>query len=180
MLNQKIAFLHTKYNLVIALLFPILTLAGLALFKSYELKTNQTRVFPIKWSHIQSDSLQGSFLQFSINYGIKCVSLEKTSRCPFKAHICLEPYKRIGLHHKPDKNCTLFIKGICECGLLVFLGGEGHSHRYYIPEKHFNKMSKLFKNKNIKKEVLLSITKTGVPIVKDILIEGQSIKKKMK
>ncbi|MYE07468.1 MAG: hypothetical protein F4X95_01775 [Oligoflexia bacterium] len=176
MLHLKISHLHTKY-LVIALLFPILTLAGLALFKSYDLKTGQTRIFPIKWNHTKSDSIHGSVLIFSIDYGIDCVSLAKRPKCPFKAHICLEPDKRIGLSHRPDKNCFLFIKGICECG-LVFSGGEGHSHRYYIPEKHFNKITKLFTNKKSKKEALLTITKTAVFLVKDLHIEGQSIHQK--
>ncbi|MCZ0933305.1 MAG: GDYXXLXY domain-containing protein [Oligoflexia bacterium] len=175
---------QSKKSLIMAFVFPILVLMGMVGINYFYLKTSEVRVFPIRGYDPRS-LLSGHYLRFSVDYGMKCSSpfREKTRKagkrkiCPFKAHICLEPGKMIDLSHKPNKDCSLFIKGTCSCD-NVFSAKE--EYRYYVPERHAKKLEKLLIDQNNKREVVLSITKKGHIMVKDININGKSITNWMK
>ena len=160
--------------LIIAFIFPILILIGMVGIHSFYLVTSEQRVFPIRGYDPRS-LLSGHYLRFLVDYELKCPSFlkKKAKRCPFKAHICLEPEKRIDLFHKPNKDCSLFIKGFCSCN-NVFSARE--EYRYYVPEQYAKKLEKLLMNTDNKREVVLSITKKGHIMIKDININGKPIK----
>ena len=167
--------LKTKKSLIIAFVFPILVLMGMVGINEYYIRTSEERVFPIQ-GYDPRDLLSGHYLLFSVDYGVNCPSLRKKfyTECPIKAHLCLEPEKTLGLSHKVNKECSLFIKGKCSCWGSNF--SAKNDNRYYIPETHAKKLEDLVRNSKNKREVLLSITKKGHVMVKDIHINGKSIK----
>ena len=176
--------MKTKSSLIIAFIFPILVLMGMAGINKYYIKISEERVFPIS-GYDPRDLLSGHYLVFSVDYGMNCSSLKKKmkgkvkkEKYPIKAHLCLEPEKAIGLSHKPNKECSLFIKGKCSYYRSNFSVKNGN--RYYIPEKHARKLEHLVRNSENEREVVLSITKKGHVMVKDIHINGKSIKNLMK
>ncbi|MDE0091698.1 MAG: GDYXXLXY domain-containing protein [Oligoflexia bacterium] len=164
---------------IIAFVFPILILMGMTGINYFYLKTSEERVFSIRGYDPRS-LLSGHYLTFSVDYGGDCSSLKqktkgktKQKKCPLKAHICLEPEKITGFSHKPNESCSLFIKGKCSCFNSNF---STKNNRYYVPEKQAKKLEKLLMDRENKREVVLSITKKGHVMVKDIHINGTSIK----
>ena len=78
--------------------------------------------------------------------------------------------------HKPSKECSLFIKGSCSCLEFKTDFTVKNDNRYYVPEEHAKQLEKILMDQDKKREVVLSITKKGNVMVKDIHIEGKPIK----
>ncbi len=158
---------------IMALSFPIVCLMGIVGINEYQLRTSQTLTLPIQ-GYDPRDLLSGYYLRYKVKYGIKCPkkSKSKTERSSKPAYICFKPEKSIT--YSPPENCSLFIKGKCYPFTNEFQ--SKNINRYYIPEDRAKEIEKLFTSAK-KQEVVLSVTKKGHALVKDILINGESIKK---
>ena len=158
---------NKKMILILALAFPVTILIGIAGINAYYLKVSHELVLPIE-GYDPRDLLSGRYLQYRVLYGVKCPAVKKKR---VTAYLCLEPAKRITLKGKPEQ-CSLFIKGKCS-----FTGRDFRADvdRYYISEKSAKQLERLFMNAKDKK-VVLSVTKRGQALAKDLLIDGQSIK----
>ena len=170
---------QSKKTLIISFVFPILVLIGLAGINYFYLKTSEQRLFPISGYDPRS-LLSGHYLTFTVDYGLNCPSLEKQEKIQkpmrYKVHVCLEPKKSLEISHKPIKECTLFIKGFCERTFLSWRFNVNNDNRYYVPEQHAKRLEEILMDEDKKREVILSITKKGNVMVKDILIDGKAIK----
>lgn len=155
---------------IIALSFPILCLMGIVGMNEYQLRKSQTLTLPIQ-GYDPRDLLSGYYLRYRVKYGVKCPekNKSKTKRRSKVAYICFKPEKSIT--YSLPENCSLFIKGKCDFNEFQ----SKNINRYYIPERA-KELEKLFTSAK-KQEVVLSVTKKGQALVKDILIDGESIKK---
>ena len=158
-----------KKNLLpaIAFVLPIAFLAGMAGVNEYYLRTSHELILPIE-GYDPRDLLSGRFLRYKIKYSVKCPRVHKSRQ---KAYICFEPEKRITIFSPPE-NCSLFIKGWCYPNQSYFKAGID---RYYIPEQQAKKLERTFLDA-LEKNVVLSVTKKGNVLVKDILIDGRPLK----
>ena len=159
-------FQNKQKILALALIFPIIALMGWVGMNSYRLKMSQELILPVE-GHDPRDLLSGYYLRYRVIYGVKCPKITKTR---VTAYICFEPKKYITTVKPID--CTLFVKGRCFAGKNGF---QANVDRYYVPEKNAKKLTRFFTKSN-DKSVVLSVTKAGNVLVKDILIDGQSIK----
>ncbi len=161
-----------KNNMVkMVFVFPVLCLLGFVGFNEYHLLTSRELVLPIE-GFDPRDFLSGHFLRYRIQYALKCPAAVKSIRQ--KAYMCFEPEAYVATL-KPLANCSLFIKGFCVGGAFQVRT----YHRYYIPEKKAPGLEQIFL-KAKEKNVVLSVTKKGHILAKDILIEGQSLKSLIK
>ena len=154
--------------LTVALAFPILFLIGMIGVNEYNLRKSKTLVLPVQ-GYDPRDLLSGHYLIYKVDYGLSCP--DDLDGFPVTAYMCFEPKKYIVISKQPEKTCSLFIKGQC----LRNLEFQTNASRYYIPEKKAKQLEQLF-IKADKKNVILSVTKKGHVLVKDLIIDGKSIK----
>lgn len=153
--------------LTTALAFPILFLIGLTALNEYRLRKSKSLVLPVQ-GYDPRDLLSGHYLIYKVHYDLNCP--DNLKDFPVTAYMCFEPFKYISVLKQPE-NCSLFIKGECK-GNLEF---KTDADRYYIPEDKAKQLEEIFLKAD-KKEVVLSVTRKGHVLVKDLIIEGQSIK----
>ena len=175
-------------NLWMAMAFavPILCLLLAVGLNEWRLRTGQTVVLPVE-GYDPRDLLSGRYLRYKILYKAPCPPSEKqsapkgTTKIPSKlaflktkqrAYLCLQGEKQNSVSRSAPQNCPLFIKGLCLGKEGFYAGGD----RLYLPDSKARDLEKLFHGAG-KKEVVLSITKGGRVLAKDILIDGRSLKK---
>ena len=165
---------------IFSFILPVGVLLGWALLNEYHLRSSRTVTLPVE-GYDPRDLLSGYYLMYTVQYGVKCPESPKRCRgmrCGLsrsgksKAYICFAPEKYITLWQKP-KNCSLFIQGQC-----VNKEFTANINRYYLPEKKAKKGTAMFR-KAQKKQVVLAVTSKGHALVKDILVEGESLKKQL-
>ena len=167
----KMPLFHKLFT--IALGFPILYLMGIMGINEYQLRKSQTLTLPIQ-GYDPRDLLSGYYLRYKVKYGVKCPKKNKSKterRFKLAAYVCFKPEKSIT--YSPSEKCSLFIKGKCDPFTNEFQ--SKNINRYYIPERA-KELERLFTSAK-KQEVILSVTKKGQALVKDVLIDGESIKK---
>ena len=174
---------------IITVAFPILFLLGIISFNEYTLRAGKTVTLPIRIISVKPSSLKfkllikSDYIIYSINsYRIHdfCPQSEKSDESPVLEYLCLKPRKKVTLYH-PYKNCSVFVKGECkqwwkEYDSFRIDKTPGTQHFYFTTNKTQYQIDQLFLLEEDKK-VLLSITKTGRILAKDILIGGKSLKK---
>lgn len=161
-------FLNHKKT-VFAFVLPLVFLIGMSGMNEYYLRTSKTVMFPVE-GYDPRDLIAGYYLRYKVNYGLKCPDSKNKKDSDLIAYICVQPERKITLF-RPPENCSFFIKGRC--------GSKGKFHsssvdRYYIPENKAKTLEKLFMSAK-EKQVVLSVTKKGRALVKDILIDGKSV-----
>ena len=160
-------------SLVIAIFswtMPVCVLLGWVGLNEYQLRTSQTLILPIE-GYDPRDLLSGYYLTYKVHYGATCPEVKKKIRNNNIAYICFKPKKYITL--KKPKDCSLFIKG--QCFSKEF---SANVTRYYIPEKKTRKATELFRKAH-QKQVVLAVPKTGQALVRDLLVDGKSLKKQL-
>jgi uncharacterized membrane-anchored protein len=155
------AMIRSKTGMMIALLFPILALLALTVYKRHILMSGQEVVLPIS-GYDPRDLLSGHYLTYKIEYGVNNLCLGATNRQ--QAYVCLSS-KTFSLV-RPEK-CQLFIRGICQHG--EFSAGI---EKYYIPENQAAYLEKEVLAKTA--SIIISVTSNGHVQVKDLLLNGQS------
>ncbi len=160
--------------IIFVFLFPIILLLGMVGLNEYYFKTSQTVVLPVE-GYDPRDLLSGHYLIYKVNYGLKCPVFERKNfktrkKSSLKAYMCFQPEKQITFS-PPSKNCTLFIKGHCGYKREFLTKVD----RFYVPESKAQELEQLFMSAKEKK-VVLSVTKKGHTLAKDILIDGKSVR----
>jgi uncharacterized membrane-anchored protein len=158
--------ISSKQTLAAALIFPIAVLGTLTGYRHYVYTTGQEITLPISGCDPR-DLISGHYLAYQIDYDVKdiCKPIPIPS---MPATICLTP-KMFSYGESPPKTCTLFIRGTCESS--QFSAGI---ERYYVPEHQGEILEKEVRSK--KASILISVTKNGDALVKDLLIDGKSWK----
>ncbi|NDD91012.1 hypothetical protein EBZ37_02865 [bacterium] len=153
--------IQTKKEIMIALLFPILALAAMALYKQSVLHSGTEVVLPIT-GYDPRDLLSGHYLIYRIDYGVdgicSSVALDDT------AYVCLEPKV---FSPTPPEHCRKLIRGRCKPG-----GFEAGIEKFFIPESQALSLEQKIRSKQA--SIVLALTRSGDTQVKDLLIEGRS------
>ena len=157
MINKKL--------LIIALLIPILFLLGFTIKNQLALSHGKEFSLPVE-GFDPRDLIAGHYLIYRVNYGgvPKCSVGQKLS------YVCLDPYGDYASLKPEDGSCKLFIKGSCEYG-----GFSAGIEKFYIPEEFSRELTS--KIVNHKGKILISVSKSGDAIIKDLLIENCPWKK---
>lgn len=150
--------MKTKTLVIAALIVPILALLSLTLYKRHILKIGQEVILPIS-GYDPRDLLSGHYLTYNVDYGIQGL-------CPGsfpnkEAFICLS--NKYFSYSEPE-SCSLMIKGTCSYGRF-----NAGIEKYYIPENQAKGLEEKVRNKKAK--LVLSVTRTGLAQIKNMIIE---------
>jgi uncharacterized membrane-anchored protein len=169
-----------KKILLIALIFPIIVLFGVTVYKHVKVSTGQEIILPIT-GFDPRDILSGHYLTYRINYGavtdVCAGTYEKNSR----AYACLvrdvgdkENY-RSTIHTYSDSDeiensdCAAIIRGRCNKGRFT-----ADLEKFFIPEANAAPLDRAVRNRQGK--IVLSVSSGGNAVIKDLLIDGKSWK----
>jgi len=153
--------MNRKFGLALALLLPIILLAGNTWMHYQQRITGATVILPIE-GFDPRDLLSGHYLIYQIDYGIK-----ENNNCPtsdMTAKLCLTPERRIYPVDELPENCTQFIRGNCDSNAQFISGLE----RFYIPEQYAEVLDEKVRNKQGK--LVIAVDQDGNGGVKDLLI----------
>jgi uncharacterized membrane-anchored protein len=155
--------LHRNF-LIFAILFPVLLMFALMVYKQ-RIVSQGTRVILKISGYDPRDLLSGHYLLFRVNYGVTpgCNDHEAEP-----AYVCLT--KQTFEYGEP-KDCAVAIAGICQSGRFV-AGIE----RFYVPQENAFELEKHVRGKDASIELAI---KNGKAQIVDLLIEGQSWRKKI-
>lgn len=151
--------------LIFAIVFPIVLLLGLMLHKQRIVSAGTRVVLKIS-GYDPRDLLSGHYLIYVVEYGVSI-------QCPYtseimKAFVCLSDQTfRFG----SPSNCQLPIVGSCENGRF-----RAGIERFYVPQENARELERHVMGRNAAIELAV---KNGQAQVIDLLIDGQSWKKKL-
>lgn len=154
--------MKNNLKLIIALIIPIVVLAGIASYHQFLSATGRDHVLAIE-GYDPTDLLSGNYIRFRTKYETSRSCLPKYG----PVFMCMKPSQYL-MFSQPDSKCQEWING--ECQGTSF---EDGINRFYIPQE---------KARAIELEVLaghaqiqLSVGK-GSYVVKDLLINGKNWK----
>lgn len=152
---------QTKKMLLIALLFPILVLFALTLYKRHILTSGIEITLPIS-GYDPRDLLSGHYVIYTVEYGVPdiCYRAQDIQQ----GYVCLD---NKSFSFSPPSHCIHFIRGTCNYGRFI-AGIE----KYYIPESAAPHLDKEVRAKTA--SIVISVTPSGQAQVKDLLINGKS------
>lgn len=150
-----------KRIVIAALVLPILGLAGLILYKQYNVETGRQIVLPIK-PYDPRDLIAGHYMQYQVDYGMPEICSGIKDYKIRDAYVCLEP--KFFSYNKPV-SCNSIIHGRCE-GNRFMAGIE----RFYIPESLSN-INVIEGTSN----VVLKVTTDGTAQAVGLIINGRNI-----
>ncbi len=156
--------MKTKIGLILALLLPIVVLAGNAWLHHQQRIHGETVILPIK-GFDPRDLLSGHYLLYRIDFGIT-----ENSDCPtsdISASLCLEPERRVYPADELPENCTQFIRGNCDDKAHFVSGLE----RFYVPEQYADLLDKQVRDNAGK--LVVSVDHAGNAGIIDLLINNQ-------
>ncbi|MDH5232210.1 MAG: GDYXXLXY domain-containing protein [Gammaproteobacteria bacterium] len=151
-----------RNNLIIALVIPIIALAGLVAHKVYKINVGQEYILPIL-GFDPRDLLSGHYLIYRIDYGVSglCSGMKYNQEKP--AYVCLSPRSFSEL--KPQ-HCTAMISGHCR-GSRFNAGIE----RFFVPQADARTLERAVRGR--KGSIVLAVNRSGKALIKDLLIEDQ-------
>ena len=155
--------IQTKKAIIFALLFPILALAGLTLYKQSVFQSGTEVVLPIS-GYDPRDLLSGHYLIYQIEYGVDGICRE-----PMHEHtgfVCLDPKV---FSPTPIDGCRMLIRGNCKHGRF-----EAGIEKFFVPESQARSLEE--KIRSTKASIVMALTRGGDTQVKDLLIDGRSWK----
>lgn len=155
--------IQSKNALIFAVLLPILALAALTTYKNFVVSTGKEVILPIS-GYDPRDLLSGHYLIYQIDYGVGEICSEKMAKRT--AYICLEP--KMFSYYEPEV-CSKLIRGVCNYNRF-----EAGIEKYFVPEDKAKDLEAKIRSKTA--SVLLSLTDSGHTQVKDLLVNGQSLK----
>lgn len=156
--------MNKRFSLALALLLPIVVLAGNAWMHYHQRISGETVTLPIE-GFDPRDLLSGHYLVYRIDYGI-----EDDTNCPtsdIAASICLAPERRVYPADELPENCTQFIRGNCDSNAQFISGLE----RFYIPEEYAGVLDEKVRNQQGK--LVISVGESGNAGVLDLLIDDR-------
>jgi uncharacterized membrane-anchored protein len=172
-----------KRYLLISLVFPIVVLVALIVYRQARVMIGKEIILPIT-GFDPRDILSGHYLIYRIDYGIKndnqCnydnkdkdayICLEKDSSNPekYSSNMYMDTYDADLM--ESGSECFVVIKGKCKDGRFT-AGIE----KFFIPEEYAASLDKAVRNR--KGRIVLSVSKSGSASIKDLLIDEKSWKK---
>lgn len=150
----------SRKTLIIALLFPILALAALVVYKKHILNTGQEVILPIS-GYDPRDLLSGHYLIYQVNYGVENICPQGTVE---SSYICLD--NKTFSYEKPVQ-CKLILHGACDYGHF-----KAGIEKYYIPENRSEELTQKIRKKQA--SIVIVVPPSGNAQVKDLLIDGHS------
>lgn len=163
--------MKTKTGLILALLLPIMVLAGNTWLHHQQRINGETVIFPIE-GFDPRDLLSGHYLVYRIDFGIA-----ENSDCPasdITASLCLEPERRVYPVDELPDSCTQFIRGNCDDKARFVSGLE----RFYVPEQYADLLDEKVRDNEGK--LVVSVDQAGNTGITDLLINGRSWKEMLK
>ncbi len=157
--------IENKNILIAVLVIPIVCLAFMMANKQLNIPMGTEVTLPIT-GYDPRDLLSGHYLIYTIDYGVEDICKNSSSKLKMPGYICLSTKK---FSQGWPKNCELIIKGTCDRSRFV-AGIE----RYYIPDKEAKKAEDLVISNEA--SIVLSVKKNGEAQIKDLLIDGISLK----
>ena len=150
-------------KLILAIVFPIVALLCLMLYKQNIINTGQIVTLSIV-GFDPRDLLSGHYLQYKIDYQAK-------NSCDdnYVNQLCLKPYRRFYNSSEMQANCQLYLTGSCRRGKF-----KSGLERFYIPEKYAEQLDKLVRE--ARGELVISVNSYGTAVINDLLIDGISWK----
>ncbi len=154
--------MKTKILVFSALIVPIMALFSLTLYKRHILHIGQEVVLPIS-GYDPRDLLSGHYLIYTIEYGVQ--GLCPGSFPKREAYVCLT-HKYFS--YSELEGCPLYIKGTCSYGRF-----NAGIEKYYVPENEAKDLEEKVRSKKAK--LVLSVTKTGLAQIKNLIIENEDL-----
>jgi len=159
---------NSKYFLA-ALLFPIVLLGALVVFKAYKLEAGKKFTVPIE-AYDPRDLLSGHFLRFRISFEDKDPCYSPNASNSLDHYYCLSTGKFITSNDIPG--CEAWLSGTCDGSRF-----ETGLDRFYVPENEAKFLEGMLRGK--KASLVLSVDSQGKAMIDDLLIEGESWRKKV-
>ncbi|MCU0822495.1 MAG: GDYXXLXY domain-containing protein [Spirochaetes bacterium] len=162
--------MNINNKLAASLIFPIVFLAGLAVYKAAKISSGKEIVIPIT-GYDPRDLLSGHYLTFRLDLNNDTICGDEKYNLP-RVYVCLRQTADNGISSNitddisPEQGCDAVLKGKCEYG--TFLAGI---ERYYIPEEHSAELDGIIRKGNGK--IVISIDRKGKAAIKDLLIDGR-------
>lgn len=153
--------MRTKSFLIIILLFPIITLFALTVYKKYLIESGYEVTLKI-YGYDPRDLLSGHYVVYAVDYGIPDLCRDYSTIQT--AYICLDTKTFSSVL---DTKCKHFIRGICSYGHF-----EAGIEKFYIPENKAAMLDKKVRNK--KASIVISVSPEGRAQIKDLLIDDKS------
>lgn len=161
-----------KIGLIFAVIFPIVCLLGLTVYKAVKLHAGTKIAIPVS-GHDPRDILSGHYVIYQVNYNCQNTVCENAvSSHPYYMCVRELPGGKVEsefMHYKdstPEKGCKVKIEGYCE-----YKRFKAGIERFYIPEEHASTLDKAVRNNQGK--IIVSVDANGVPMVKDLLIDDR-------
>lgn len=153
--------MRTKAALVVALLFPIITLMTLTVYKRHLLMTGYEVILPIS-GYDPRDLISGHYITYTVDYGVDnlCHNYSQIQQ----GYICLDTKT---FSSEQDVSCRRFIRGTCN-----YRHFEAGIEKFYIPEDEAKSLDKKVREKQA--SIIISVSPDGQAQVKDLLINGKS------
>ena len=156
---------QNKITLIVSLTFPVIALASLAGYRSYNLNTGEEYTLPIS-GYDPRDLLSGRYLTYRVNYGIPDLCKDpprmaengQQRKSTVTAYVCLKPRS---VRYGSNRNCSVFIKGRCVGGRL-----KAGIERFYIPESKARDYDRRLRDEGA--EIVISIKANGRASVKGL------------
>ena len=155
--------IQTRKAIIFVLLFPILILAAMTLYKQSVFQSGTEVVLPIS-GFDPRDLLSGHYLIYRIDYGVDGICRDADPEQT--GFICLDPKL---FSSAPIEDCKRLIRGTCRHGRF-----EAGIEKFFVPETEARALEDKIRSKQA--SIVLALTRSGGAQVKDLLIDGQSWK----
>jgi len=162
-----------KRNKIIALLIPILIIVGSIGKSEYQLATGEMWKFKIS-GYDPRDLLRGNYVMYQVEFDWEAGKKE----CSDKKDCC------VCLKRKKDSlNSTKVSKTSCSlaaerCDGLIQERYLQTLRKYFIPEDKGKALEKVIRENDA--EILVAISDDGHPVVRDLLVDGNTWSKSIK
>lgn len=156
--------IRTKSFLILALLFPVITLMLLTVYNRHILNTGYEVILAVQ-GYDPRYLLTGHYLTYRVEYGV-------TPNCSYhegsyQAYICLStPVFSTSI----IPGCEHYIRGTCKRG--YFIAGI---EQFFIPESDAAQLDQQVRNGQA--SILVSVSPDGHALVKNLMIDGKPLRK---
>jgi uncharacterized membrane-anchored protein len=156
-----------KLRVTISLALPLIILLSTIAKSEYQIRSGETWAFKIG-AYDPRDILKGQYLRFKVLWDWE----KKGNAQALKSNFCTCLKRKQETIKISKARCDSTPK---TCDGFIRNKYLSRIERYYIPEKKGKELEKQLRDKQA--EIVLSINSNGYPVIKDLLIEGQSLKK---
>jgi len=158
-------------RLLFAIIFPIIILLCLLLYKQSIINTGQSVTLAIV-GFDPRDLLSGHYLRYRIDYKSENTCQNVSGHT---TQLCLKPQRYFLNNNDIDSaqsRCDIYLKGVCQHG--KFSAGI---ERFYIPEQYAAQLDTLVRD--ARGELKISVNSAGTAVIEDLLIDGEAWQNKV-